>query len=581
MKKLKLFLMVLAVMSLVYSVFAAEPVPDIRANGSDGPVVITPADPLSVTVSVDPGSYSGTASDWWVAAYTPWDWFSLGATGWLPGISPVYQGALFSLPSTTVLSLPGLPPGDYSFFIGIDMAMDGILSPAQFSYDSVLVTVASQGARLQREDFQYLGAFRLPGSDDRPRTFAYGGNAMTFNAAGDPQGAADGFPGSLFVMGHDRLPYGELPDGNQVAELSIPVPVISQDIQALNFAAFLQDFREVDGGLFEPLDEIPRAGMTLLSHPSTGPRIHLAWGAHFQEDPPVMIPSHAWFDLDLSKPATKGSWFIANRSLYSVNGYLFEIPASWAETNAQGRYLATGRYRDGGWSGQGPSLFAYVPWTDERGTPAQPGSAIANTALLLYENSRNSESVVDRSLKGYQHCDEWEGGAWITTSTGKIGVLFAGTKGTGEKYWYGWINPAGPAHPCVETAFIGEFPLCRMHDGSLCPAADLAGCSGHSDYRGWWSSSFAAQFLLYDQADLARVAAGSLQPWEPQPYASIGMDDRLFLNPSGVETEMLGSGVQRRYRIGDVAYDRANDLLYVLELFADEAKPVVHVWRVR
>jgi len=54
----------------------------------------------------------------------------------------------------------------------------------------------------------------------------------------------------------------------------------------------------------------------------------------------------------------------------------------------------------------------------------------------------------------------------------------------------------------------------------------------------------------------------------------------LFLNPAGVEAEMLGAGVQRRHRIGAVAYDRDNGLLYVLELFADEAKPVVHVWSV-
>jgi hypothetical protein len=43
---------------------------------------------------------------------------------------------------------------------------------------------------------------------------------------------------------------------------------------------------------------------------------------------------------------------------------------------------------------------------------------------------------------------------------------------------------------------------------------------------------------------------------------------------------MLGWGEQRRYRIGPAAYDRANGLLYVLELYADGAKPVVHVWRV-
>jgi hypothetical protein len=39
-------------------------------------------------------------------------------------------------------------------------------------------------------------------------------------------------------------------------------------------------------------------------------------------------------------------------------------------------------------------------------------------------------------------------------------------------------------------------------------------------------------------------------------------------------------GVQRRYRIGTVAYDRNHDLLYVAEQFADGAKPVIHVWRI-
>jgi len=61
----------------------------------------------------------------------------------------------------------------------------------------------------------------------------------------------------------------------------------------------------------------------------------------------------------------------------------------------------------------------------------------------------------------------------------------------------------------------------------------------------------------------------------------VDIDETLLLNPAGIETDMLGTGVQRRHRIGPVAYDRNNDLLYVLELFADEAKPVVHVWGVQ
>ncbi len=43
------------------------------------------------------------------------------------------------------------------------------------------VEVVDSGNLLQPQDFTYLGAFRLPGEEDRPRTFAYGGNAMTFN----------------------------------------------------------------------------------------------------------------------------------------------------------------------------------------------------------------------------------------------------------------------------------------------------------------------------------------------------------------------------------------------------------------
>jgi len=86
--------------------------------------------------------------------------------------------------------------------------------------------------------------------------------------------------------------------------------------------------------------------------------------------------------------------------------------------------------------------------------------------------------------------------------------------------------------------------------------------------------------ILYDPEDLARVAAGDTESWTPQPYASIDIDEVLFANPSGVELEMLGRGDQRRYRIGEATFDRANGLLYVLELFADGAQPVVHVWRI-
>lgn len=429
------------------------------------------------------------------------------------------------------------------------------------------------------EDFTYMGAFRLPADQMRPHTFAYGGEAMTYNPDGNQGGADPGLPGSLFIMGHNRMPYGELPDGNRVAEVTIPEPVISERISDLNRAEYIQALAVIDNDIFALYDEIPRAGMEYLNTEATGPLIHLAWGQHLQQ-PERETASHAWFSPDLSVPDTQGPWYIGHQSLYSVNDYLFAIPAEWADQYAGGRPLATGRFKDGGWSGMGPSLFAYQPWIDDQGTPAPANSRLQEITLLLYESSAHNPNI-EKCLDRYQHPDEWTGGAWLTGSTGKTAVLFAGTKSTGAIYWYGFINPSGPDQACVESEFLGQFTLCRLADGTPCPDEEGAVCFDHTSNRGWWSSSFNACFMLYDPSDLARVALGQMEPWEPQPYACIELDNHLFLNPAAVELEMLGAGPQRRYRLGDVAYDRENGLLYILELFADEAGPVVHVFSVQ
>lgn len=435
----------------------------------------------------------------------------------------------------------------------------------------------SSGDLVQPTDLVYRGAFRLPGGDTKPQTFAYGGNAMTFNPDGDP-GNSDAYPGSLFITGHDRQAW-ETPDGDQVAEVSIPVPAVEADPADLPQAGFLQNFHDVTAGYFTNLEEIPKVGMQYLNHADTGPLIHLAWGQHLQLEG---VPSHAWLSATLDTPNLQGVWFIGNRNLYSTNGYMFDIPVAWADAHAQSRYLATGRMRDGGQGGMGPTLFAYRPWLVD-GTAPVSGTHLAETTLLLYENTYNTEAIT-RSLTGYQHPDEWEGGAWLTTPAGKSAVLFAGTKSTGTKYWYGYINPAGAQYPCVD-ADVTDFTTCRLADGSACPPEDFDGCCDAeaetcASNRGWWSTRFDAQFILYNPADLADVAAGDLESWQPQPYATLDIDEHLYLAPPVWDEEELGWGNQRRARIGASAFDRENELLYVLELYADEAKPVVHVWQV-
>ena len=244
---------------------------------------------------------------------------------------------------------------------------------------------------------------------------------MTFRPGGDPAGGADGFPGSLFVTGHDRMPYGELPDGSRVAGGRASRPRSSRrDVEALPEARLLQPLTDVTGGLFAGIDEIPRLGMQYLDRPETGPRIHLAWGEHLP--PPPVPPTHAWFEPDLAAPRPRGAWFLDGLSPYAVNGYMLEIPESLGERPRRpAASSAPGRYRDGGLAGMGPSLFAYRPWLDASGTPPAAGRRPSRDDAPAVRSRASTPTASTRCLAGTQHADAWEGAAWLTTASGKLG----------------------------------------------------------------------------------------------------------------------------------------------------------------
>jgi hypothetical protein len=125
---------------------AADPVPEIKANASDGPITIPQSENLSVTVELDAGDSVGENADWWVVASTPFsppsDWYYYDLTlDWQPGLNVTYQGPLFDLSSYTVLNISGLPVGNYTFYFGVDMIMNGSLDMGDIYYDSVEVTI--------------------------------------------------------------------------------------------------------------------------------------------------------------------------------------------------------------------------------------------------------------------------------------------------------------------------------------------------------------------------------------------------------------------------------------------------------
>jgi len=113
------------------------PVPDIRANGSNGPVAVPADTSVSVTVSLDPGACANVNADWWIAASTPFpapgDWYTyVNPTGWQPGVYLCLQTPLLNLSGFEVLNMV-LPAGSYVFYFAVDPP-DGLATAELLDY---------------------------------------------------------------------------------------------------------------------------------------------------------------------------------------------------------------------------------------------------------------------------------------------------------------------------------------------------------------------------------------------------------------------------------------------------------------
>jgi hypothetical protein len=400
------------------------------------------------------------------------------------------------------------------------------------------VAAPPSGAVITPDDLVYLGAFRLP---DDPN-WEYSGHGLTYYPNGDSGGPDDGFSGSLFGVGHDQTLL--------VSEISIPAPVISKNLDDLNTAITLQPFADITGGVITEELALPRLG---ISYENTSDKLHFAWGQHIQD----FEPSHGWASMDLSNPQTAGTWHFGEYSNYITNDYLFEIPQEWADAYTPGQYLATGRTREGPWSGTGPALFAYGPWDD--GNPPATGATLTSlTPLLLYgvQEPGFPEIVRDESMaaKDRLNADHWWGASWLSAG-GNSAVIFVGTKALGHE-WYGYANGVEWEYGCDETNSCPEMPEWPYDD------------------RGFWADDYQAQMIFYDPADLAAVARGEMETWEPQPNATLVLDEYMF-------APELDFGNYKRDIVGAAAFDREHGLLFVFERLADEYKSVIHVWRVQ
>jgi hypothetical protein len=120
----------------------AIPGTDIKANGSDGPISITQSDTLQIRVSLTTNGLTANA-DFWLAYKGPSGWvhYNKATKKWEPGLGVTYQGALFDINNKKVFQKSGLAPGNYTFYFGVDLNMNGKITKSCLYKDEVKVTV--------------------------------------------------------------------------------------------------------------------------------------------------------------------------------------------------------------------------------------------------------------------------------------------------------------------------------------------------------------------------------------------------------------------------------------------------------
>ena len=170
---------------LLIVVAAAAPVPDVKINGLDGPVVLRQSDTLTVSIALNNDGVTAN-SDWWFAVATTSGVLMLDSSGRLgTAVAPGYQGPLTSFPSTTLLTIPlaSIPGGTYTFYFGVDTTADGNLDGDAIYYDTATLIVAAPPLSL-------AGAWSGRGVDSNANTGANAATNVTWTLAQTDAGAS-------------------------------------------------------------------------------------------------------------------------------------------------------------------------------------------------------------------------------------------------------------------------------------------------------------------------------------------------------------------------------------------------------
>ena len=379
---------------------------------------------------------------------------------------------------------------------------------------------------------EYLGAFRVPGGSapgDSRLSWSFSLGGITYSPDGDT-GSSDNHPGSLFGAGHAQI--------GPIAEISIPNPVISKDLNELPTAEFIQHFTDASDW-YHDYEGYDHDRIHELQYVPGQQKIY--WSQGIESYGNYDIAHHGCTDPILGQfvgtewqpnVQSSGVWHIGDKPATGV--VMFTIPQSWATENLQDpdRILVTSGESTTGVARRGIGLFAIAPW--KYGNPPADGATLDYESILLYGTAQGHEM----ENRNAAVCNG--GGAWIEHDSESALALY-------QSMGYGanWYN-------------------------------------GHG-YGGAGSSDNVKYVLrLYNTDDLADAVQGIKELYEPQPYTNVDITPFMIRSSDyyGDAHNIRGlSGCNGTKRLG-MAYDETGKYLYITEFYADGVKPVIHVFKI-
>ncbi|MBI2567117.1 MAG: hypothetical protein HYV63_08820 [Candidatus Schekmanbacteria bacterium] len=405
-------------------------------------------------------------------------------------------------------------------------------------------------------ELHFAGAFRLPAvAEGSSSDFGYAYKGLAYYPVGNPgHDSATELPGSLYAIGHSLYP--------QIAEVSIPRPQVASTPAGLPRARLLRPFStdvwpavypDGAGGLTWRPEGSGDVSMGIGYHPGGGDVDGRLYYGIYRDYSSSSAKAHGAVALDLA--ASAGAWYIGGAPgspehvpPVLTDKLIFAVPQAWADQHTGGRSLLVGQgYQSGvGVPSHGPALYAIAPWAS--GSLPADEEVVTAKALLRY----GGDWEVDRWLTNWSLSLGYSGAAWLGVGS-KAAIVVCASRPLGDE-WYGGTDGTVPY-----TSDL-DLPSTRT-----------------SDTRGPTATEREASLYFYDPDDLAKVAEGQLDQWEPQPYAVYDFKGILF------------GGTDRRFpQIGAIAYDADNGYLYFIESNSDntdgeaayQKRSMIYVWKV-